>query len=101
MGWLTNIFRGPSPEEHLRRARRWLDKREYNFARIELEGVEGDDAEAIRREVLARLVEINLAEARAQRGAGNRLEAHGALERARCFGATPEQLRAAGADRKD
>jgi len=76
------------------RARKLMATKDYNDARLDLEGVAGEEAEALRREALAHLVRINL-EAAAQLGfAGEREEAGNAVARARAFGATEEQLRA-------
>ncbi len=92
MGWFGRLF-GGGPAARVERARRLVAKGRYNDARIELEGVEGSEAEAVRAEALAALVELNLEEARARLNAGDRGGAAEHIELARAFGATEEQLR--------
>ncbi|MCB9780194.1 MAG: hypothetical protein H6742_16625 [Alphaproteobacteria bacterium] len=71
-----------------------MAEKNYNEARLELEGVEGPEADAMRQAALSALVELNLAEARFRMATGEHADAGSAIARARQFGATPEQLTA-------
>ncbi|MFH1463491.1 MAG: hypothetical protein ABIO70_03815 [Pseudomonadota bacterium] len=79
----------------MRRARKFMEKKEFNEVRLELEGVPGEEAAALLARARAELVLINLSEAAAQSSSSHGGEAHAALERARVFGATPAQLESA------
>lgn len=92
MSLLTRILRPNLPASRRERARLQLLRGEYNHARLDVEGLEDPDSTALYAQALAALVEINLDEFRCRRAAGEPDEARAALERARRFGATPEQV---------
>ncbi|RME25213.1 MAG: hypothetical protein D6798_09455 [Deltaproteobacteria bacterium] len=94
MGFLARMFGIYSPEERVDRARRFLDRGEANEARIELEGLEGPEAEALRAEALAALVARNLQEAEARFVAGDEQGGEEHMAMAKQFGASAEDLRA-------
>ncbi len=77
----------------LARARKFLQTKDYNEVRLELEGVEGEEAQALCKLALAELVRINLDEARFRMATGERDEVGGAIARARRFGASDEEIR--------
>ncbi|MEC7947254.1 MAG: hypothetical protein VX265_06770 [Myxococcota bacterium] len=92
MGFFALLF-GSDPEARLARARRLLDRQEWDEARRELEDLEHPDAAGLMARARAHLVEMNLEEARARIRSGDRHSAAEHLELARVFGAPPEQLR--------
>jgi transposase-like protein len=94
MGFLARLF-GTDPASRLAKAEKYLERTEYNEARMELDGLEGPKAEALRAQALGGLVELNLAEAEARFNAGDGDGGREHLAMARQFGATPEQLREA------
>jgi hypothetical protein len=96
MAWLRSLLRPNAPDTRLDRARRMARAGEYNDARIELLDVDLPEARALYAQTLAALVELNLDEARTLASAGDREGANEAFDRARAFGATPEQLDEAG-----
>lgn len=93
MGFLARLF-GSDPDSRIKRARKLLDRQEWDEARRELEDLEHPDADTLMAEAKAQLVEMNLAEARARINAGDREGATEHMELARVFGAKSEQLRA-------
>lgn len=87
---------GRKRTRRLARAREWMSEGEYNEARLELEGWNDPEAQALHAECLRALVLINLEAWSAFRSAGENQESGSALSRARMFGATPEDLAQAG-----
>ena len=92
MGWLSRIL-GTDPQSRVDKARRLLEKGEYNEARWLLEDVEHPDAGPMVAQARAGLVLMNLDEARARFAAGDTHGAKEHLEIAREFGATHEKLK--------
>ena len=92
MGWFQRMF-GTSDAARLERAQHFLARQRYNDARLELEGVEGAEAEALRKQALAVLVAWNIEEAQARTRAGDPEGAQEHLDLARQFGATDEDMR--------
>jgi len=93
MGFLGRMFGVYTPEERIARARAFLESKDANEARLELEGVEHPDAAPVRAQALAALIERNLDEARAHLVGGDEELAREHLEMAQQFGATGEDLR--------
>ncbi len=94
MGFIARIFGVYTPQERVERARRYLDNGEANEARLELEGVEGAAAEAVRAEALTALVTRNLEEAEARFISGDEEGGQEHVAMAKEFGATADDLRA-------
>ena len=92
MGWLSQLF-GTDPQSRVDKARRLLEKGEYNEARWTLDGVEHPDTGPLVAQAQAGLVLLNLEEARARYAAGDAMGAKEHLEIARQFGATHEKLK--------
>jgi tetratricopeptide (TPR) repeat protein len=92
MSWLARLL-GTDPDSRLRKARRLLDQGEHNEARMELEGLEGAEAEGLRQQALSGLVARNLEEARLRLGDKDWEGVKLHLELADTFGAASEQLR--------
>lgn len=95
MSRLSRFLHPSSPESRRHRALRDLAKGEYNKARLETEGLADPESHALYTHALAAMVVLNLEEFQARRSAGEPEEAASALARARQFGATEEQIRAA------
>ncbi len=92
MGWFPSGWFTSSPERRIAHAQWLLDRDNYNDARLELEGVDHPEAARLRAQALEALIELNLMEWIAQRGAANTEESKAALARARSFGATKERV---------
>jgi hypothetical protein len=93
MGFFARLF-GSDPDSRIKRARKLLDRHEWDEARRELEDLEHPQADALMAEAKDQLVAMNLAEAQARINAGDRAGAQEHMELARVFGAKSEQLRA-------
>lgn len=91
MGWFARMF-SSSDAARIERAQRFLERKRYNDARLELEGVAGAQAEALREEALTVLVQWNLEEARARYSSGDAEGAKEHMELAKQFGATTADL---------
>ncbi len=91
MGLFDWLF--PGPEAKVRKARKLIERGEFNDARWMLDGLEHGEARALREEALAGMVRLNLGAAEAAGALGDKelMEEH--LELAQEFGATAEQLR--------
>ena len=85
-----------SREKRLKRARAFMAEHEYMEARYELVDWEDPEGKALLAECHQHLVELNLEAWSALRSAGELAESAAALKRAKDFGASPEQLLAAG-----
>ena len=68
MGWLSWLF--PSEEDRIKKAQKFLKRRDPASARVELEGLESAEANELRQEAEARLVELNIERARGDIAAG-------------------------------
>lgn len=93
MGFLARLF-GTDPEGRIARARKLIERQEWDEARRELEDLDHPQADALRTEAKDQLVAMNLDEARARISAGDPEGAQEHMELARVFGARSEQLRA-------
>ena len=91
MGWFARMF-SSSDAARIERAERFLERQRYNDARLELEGVAGPQAEALREQALTVLVQWNLEEARARFSSGDVEGAKEHMELARQFGASASDL---------
>ncbi len=94
MGFFGRLF-GTDPESRLAKARKFLSRGEYNDARMELAELDHPEAEGLRAQALAGLVELNLAEAAARFQAGDGEGGREHLAMAKEFGASAAQLREA------
>lgn len=92
MGWLSRLL-GTDPTSRVEKARKLLDKGEYNEARWSLDGVEHPDVGPLLAQAKAGLVLLNLDEARARYSASDSVGAKEHLEIAREFGASHDQLK--------
>ena len=92
MGWLSRLL-GTDPESRVEKARKLLEKGEYNEARWTLDAVKHPDVGPLLAQAKAGLVLLNLDEARARYSAGDSVGAKEHLEIAREFGATHEKLK--------
>jgi len=92
MGWLSRLF-GTDPQSRVDKARRLLERGEYNEARWLLEDVEHPDMGPLLAQAKAGLVLMNLDEARARYSAGDSVGAKEHLEIAHQFGASHDQLK--------
>jgi tetratricopeptide (TPR) repeat protein len=81
-----------SESARIERAQLFLERKRYNDARLELEGIAGTQAAALREQALSVLVEWNLEEARARSSAGDPEGAKEHMTLAKEFGATPQDL---------
>jgi tetratricopeptide (TPR) repeat protein len=91
MGWFARMF-SSSESARIDRAQRFLERKRYNDARLELEGLEGTLAAELREQALSVLVEWNLEESRARYSAGDPEGAKEHMMLAQEFGATPQDL---------
>ena len=91
MGWFARMF-SSSESARIDRAQRFLERKRYNDARLELEGLEGTLAAELREQALNVLVEWNLEESRARYSAGDPEGAKEHMMLAQEFGATPQDL---------
>jgi hypothetical protein len=92
MGWFKVPFMGSATERRLARARKHMAVNFFLDALYELEGLEGDEAEALRDQARLGMVRVNLQEWRARTASGERQEARDALDRARKYGATDSDI---------
>ena len=92
MGFFARLF-GTSPESRLAKARKFLEAGAWNDARMEVEGLDGFEAEGIRQRALRGLVELNLEEARLCLIAGDFERSKEHMDLAQQFGATADELR--------
>jgi len=93
MGWLQRVF-GRSDAARIERAQHFHARGRYNDVRLELDGVDGAEAAALRDEAMGALVEMNLEESAARFRAGDPSGANEHIALAKTFGATAEQIRA-------
>ncbi|MDG1479731.1 MAG: hypothetical protein P8R54_09070 [Myxococcota bacterium] len=91
MGWLSRMF-SSSDAACIERAQRFMERQRYNDVRLELDGVAGPTAAALREQALSVLVQWNLEEARARFGAGDAEGAQEHMALAKEFGASPTDL---------
>lgn len=111
-GWLSRLrpsWLFPTEADRIERARRRLSRGDPAEARLELEGLESDEATALLAEAEHRLVEMNLERARGEIQAGELEDAEQRLELADRFAAAGHrravrevrrELRRARADRR-
>jgi len=92
MGFFARLF-GTDPESRLAKARKFLEAGAWNDARMEVEGLDGFEAEGIRQRALRGLVELNLEEARLCLIAGDFERSKEHMDLAQQFGATADELR--------
>lgn len=78
MGLFSWLF--PSEQDHLARARRFLEKGDFNNARLEVAGIETEEARRIVQEAEGRLVRLNLERAQLDINAGSLDEAQARIE---------------------
>ncbi|MFT4974882.1 MAG: tetratricopeptide (TPR) repeat protein [Myxococcota bacterium] len=93
MGWVQRTF-GRSPAARLERAQHFMGRGRYNDARLELEGLDGEEAEAMLAEARGVLAQWNLEESEARFRSGDAVGAQEHIALAQTFGATDEQVRA-------
>ena len=93
MGFFARLF-GTDPSAKLDKARRLLDRGEYNEARWAIDGLEGDEAESLRQQAHAGLRQLNLDEALARMRLGDRAVGEELLALAQEFGASAAELQA-------
>ena len=91
MGWFARMF-SSSEAARIERAQLFLERKRYNDARLELEGIEGAQAAALRDQALSVLAQWNLEEARARHSAGDPEGAKEHMALAKEFGATTKDL---------
>ncbi len=94
MGFLSRLF-GTDADSRVARTKRFLERGEYNEARMEIDDVIHPQAAALQEEALNGLVGLNLQEASARFNAGDGDGGREHLAMAKQFGATPAQLREA------
>ena len=70
MGFLNRLL-GRDPESRVERARLAIEQRRFNDARWAVEGLSHPDAEDLRTEAMAGLVNLNIEEAQARFSAGD------------------------------
>ena len=92
MGLLARLF-GTDPDARLKKARRLLEVREFNEARLELEGLDHAEAAPLLEQARQGLVAMNLDEAGGRFRSGDFEGGKEHLELAGVFGATASQLR--------
>jgi len=92
MGFFSQWF-SKSDDARVARAERYLDKKRYNAARLELDGIDSARADEIRQHALKVLADRNLHEARARLTSGDAQGAKEHLGLARQFGASTEDIR--------
>lgn len=91
MGFFARLF-GTDPAAKVEKARRLLQRGEYNEARWALDGLEGAEAEGLRAEATAGLRQLNLDEALARLRLGDRAVGEELLALAQEFGATHDEV---------
>ena len=91
MGWFQRTFLNNSAAR-IERAERYLEREEYNNARLELTELDEPIAHNLLEKALAGLVEINLEESLARFSSGDYDGANEHLELATRFGATQSQV---------
>lgn len=92
MGWFLRTFSN-KPEARIERASLFLKQKDFNNARLELEGLSEPDAQDMLNKALLGLVDLNLHEAEARFSSGDDQGAMEHLQLAKNFGASKEQLR--------
>ena len=91
MGWFSRTF-GSSIEAKIERAEYFLERQEYNDARLEIVNIDTPKAKELRKECTEKLALLNLEHAQGRFSAGEYDAAKEHLELARSFGATTQQI---------
>ena len=94
MSWFKTTFFSWPVERKLNKARAHLAVKSYNHALDDLEGLDTPEAEDLRGQATAGMIQLNLQEWRARMASGEQSEASSALGRAKSFGATAEDTEA-------
>lgn len=97
MSFFAKLFR-TDPASKCARAEKLLQRGEYNEARWEVEGVEGEAAAVLRAQALGGLQQLNLDEARARIMGGDRQGGEDLLALAQEFGASAHAAQAVRAE---
>jgi hypothetical protein len=92
MGWFKRTFQN-TPEARIERATLFIDRKDYNNARLELDGLDQTEAQNMLNKALMGLVELNLKEAEARFSADDNEGAMEHLKLAKNFGASSDQIR--------
>lgn len=92
MGWFQRTFLNTA-EARVERASLFLEREDFNNARLELEGLNEPEAQDMLNKALLGLVELNLKEAEARYSAGDDQGAMEHLQLAKNFGASKDQIK--------
>ena len=84
---------GITNEQKISRAKKYIEKEEFNNARMEIYGIEHPEAKQILQQAHKGLAKVNIQEAQARFNSGDFLGAQEHLELAKTFGASDEDIR--------